>query len=41
MIGEFDDRPLYDAEKEEAKRNKRRGHSILDDEVTEHGETQF
>ena len=41
-MGEFDDRPLQVAEKEEKVRKKRyRGHSILDDEVTEHNETQF
>ena len=41
VIGEFDDRPLHVAEKEDGKRKKRRGHSILDEEVTEHGETQL
>ena len=42
MVGEFDDRPLYEDEKEDEKRKKRfRGQSILDEEVTEHGETRF
>ena len=43
VVGEFDDRPLYEAEKDEkggVYRKRYRGHSILDEEVTEHGDTE-
>ena len=40
-MGQFQEVSTSDPEKQSEGRNKRRGHSILDEEVTEYGETHF
>ena len=40
-MGQFQELSTSEPEKQPEGRKKRRGHSILDEEVTEYGETHF